>query len=156
MLSKDSTLPWLIDQPEQVVRIAWGGDEVEMLVERFGLVILGVNRESPYACDSGCRERTKHRVASRTPRTDAYPSGDPQTPDGVQEPDPGSDQPLRIERQRSKREGLVQWPWAGSIEHVDHGVAGLWRCTSSLELLPIGTKTELGEALVKRVRSGDA
>ncbi len=32
----------------------------------------------------------------------------------------------------------------------------MWRCASSLELLPIGTKTELGEALVKRVRSGEA
>ena len=31
----------------------------------------------------------------------------------------------------------------------------MWRTASSLELLPIGTKTELGEALVKRVRAGD-
>jgi len=31
----------------------------------------------------------------------------------------------------------------------------MWRTASSLELLPIGTKTELGEALIKRVRSGD-
>ncbi|SPF34996.1 hypothetical protein SBA4_1600017 [Candidatus Sulfopaludibacter sp. SbA4] len=31
----------------------------------------------------------------------------------------------------------------------------MWRAASSLELLPIGTKTELGEALVKRVRTGD-
>jgi molecular chaperone DnaK (HSP70) len=31
----------------------------------------------------------------------------------------------------------------------------MWRAASSLELLPVGTKTELGEALVKRVRSGD-
>ena len=31
----------------------------------------------------------------------------------------------------------------------------MWRCASSLELLPIGTKTELGEALVKRVKAGD-
>ena len=31
----------------------------------------------------------------------------------------------------------------------------MWRAASSLELLPIGTKTELGEALVKRVRAGD-
>jgi molecular chaperone DnaK (HSP70) len=31
----------------------------------------------------------------------------------------------------------------------------MWRAASSLELLPIGTKTELGEALVKRVKSGD-
>jgi hypothetical protein len=31
----------------------------------------------------------------------------------------------------------------------------MWRTASSLELLPIGTKTELGEALVKRVKVGD-
>src|SRR5207302_7812693 len=31
----------------------------------------------------------------------------------------------------------------------------MWRTASSLELLPIGTKTELGEALIKRVRGGD-
>ena len=31
----------------------------------------------------------------------------------------------------------------------------MWRTASSLELLPIGTKTELGEALVKRVNAGD-
>jgi hypothetical protein len=32
----------------------------------------------------------------------------------------------------------------------------MWRTAASLEMLPIGTKTELGEALVKRVRAGDA
>jgi len=31
----------------------------------------------------------------------------------------------------------------------------MWRAASSLELLPIGTKTELGDALVKRVKAGD-
>jgi len=31
----------------------------------------------------------------------------------------------------------------------------MWRTASSLELLPIGVKTELGEALVKRVKTGD-
>jgi molecular chaperone DnaK (HSP70) len=31
----------------------------------------------------------------------------------------------------------------------------MWRTASSLELLPIGTKTELGEALIKRVKIGD-
>ncbi len=31
----------------------------------------------------------------------------------------------------------------------------MWRTASSLELLPIGTKTELGDALIKRVRAGD-
>jgi molecular chaperone DnaK (HSP70) len=31
----------------------------------------------------------------------------------------------------------------------------LWRTAASLELLPIGTKTELGEALLKRVKAGD-
>jgi hypothetical protein len=31
----------------------------------------------------------------------------------------------------------------------------MWRTASSLELLPIATKTELGDALLKRVRSGD-
>jgi molecular chaperone DnaK (HSP70) len=31
----------------------------------------------------------------------------------------------------------------------------MWRAASSLELLPIGTKTELGEALLKRVKAGD-
>ncbi|MDR3700793.1 MAG: hsp70 family protein [Candidatus Sulfopaludibacter sp.] len=31
----------------------------------------------------------------------------------------------------------------------------MWRTACSLELLPIGTKTELGEALVKRVKAGD-
>jgi molecular chaperone DnaK (HSP70) len=30
-----------------------------------------------------------------------------------------------------------------------------WRTASSLELLPLGVKTELGEALVKRVKAGD-
>lgn len=31
----------------------------------------------------------------------------------------------------------------------------MWRAASSLELLPVGTKTELGEALLKRVKMGD-
>jgi hypothetical protein len=31
----------------------------------------------------------------------------------------------------------------------------MWRCACSLELLPLGTKTELGEALIKRVKAGD-
>jgi hypothetical protein len=31
----------------------------------------------------------------------------------------------------------------------------MWRTASSLEWLPIGTKTELGEALIKRVKVGD-
>jgi hypothetical protein len=31
----------------------------------------------------------------------------------------------------------------------------MWRTASSLELLPVGTKTELGEALIKRVKVGD-
>jgi hypothetical protein len=31
----------------------------------------------------------------------------------------------------------------------------MWRAAASLELLPIGTKTELGDALVKRVKTGD-
>jgi hypothetical protein len=31
----------------------------------------------------------------------------------------------------------------------------MWRTASSLELLPVGTKTELGDALVKRVKTGD-
>jgi len=31
----------------------------------------------------------------------------------------------------------------------------MWRTASSLEWLPIGTKTELGEALIKRVKAGD-
>jgi molecular chaperone DnaK (HSP70) len=31
----------------------------------------------------------------------------------------------------------------------------MWRTAASLELLPIGTKTELGEALLKRVKAGD-
>jgi len=31
----------------------------------------------------------------------------------------------------------------------------MWRTAASLELLPIGTKTELGEALAKRVKAGD-
>jgi len=31
----------------------------------------------------------------------------------------------------------------------------MWRATASLELLPIGTKTELGETLLKRIRAGD-
>src|SRR5262249_35998080 len=31
----------------------------------------------------------------------------------------------------------------------------MWPTASSLELLPIGTKTELGEALIKRVKAGD-
>ncbi len=29
----------------------------------------------------------------------------------------------------------------------------MWRCASSLELLPVGTKTELGNALLKRIRA---
>ena len=32
----------------------------------------------------------------------------------------------------------------------------IWRAASSLELLPVGTKTDLGEALVKRVKAKDA
>jgi molecular chaperone DnaK (HSP70) len=31
----------------------------------------------------------------------------------------------------------------------------MWRTASSLELLPVGTKTELGEALTKRIKAGD-
>jgi molecular chaperone DnaK (HSP70) len=31
----------------------------------------------------------------------------------------------------------------------------MWRTASSLELLPLGTKTELGDTLVKRVKTGD-
>lgn len=31
----------------------------------------------------------------------------------------------------------------------------MWRCSSSLELLPVGTKTELGNALLKRIRAKD-
>jgi hypothetical protein len=31
----------------------------------------------------------------------------------------------------------------------------MWRTAASLELLPVQTKTDLGEALVKRLRSGD-
>ncbi|MBV8902681.1 MAG: molecular chaperone DnaK, partial [Acidobacteriia bacterium] len=31
----------------------------------------------------------------------------------------------------------------------------MWRTAASLELLPLGTKTELGEALMKRVKTGD-
>jgi len=31
----------------------------------------------------------------------------------------------------------------------------MWRTASSLELLPIGVKTELGEALIKRIKTGD-
>jgi molecular chaperone DnaK (HSP70) len=31
----------------------------------------------------------------------------------------------------------------------------MWRTACSLELLPIGTKTELGEALIKRIKAGD-
>ena len=31
----------------------------------------------------------------------------------------------------------------------------MWRTAASLELLPIGTKTELGDALAKRVKAGD-
>ena len=31
----------------------------------------------------------------------------------------------------------------------------MWRTAASLELLPIGTKSELGEALIKRVKAGD-
>jgi hypothetical protein len=31
----------------------------------------------------------------------------------------------------------------------------MWRTAASLELLPIGTKTELGDALVKRIKAGD-
>jgi hypothetical protein len=31
----------------------------------------------------------------------------------------------------------------------------MWRAAASLELLPIGTKTELGETLIRRVKAGD-
>ena len=31
----------------------------------------------------------------------------------------------------------------------------MWRAACSLELLPLGTKTDLGDALVKRVKAGD-
>jgi molecular chaperone DnaK (HSP70) len=34
-------------------------------------------------------------------------------------------------------------------------VREMWRAAASLELLPVGTKTELGEALVKRIKAGD-
>jgi hypothetical protein len=32
----------------------------------------------------------------------------------------------------------------------------MWRCAASLELLPIQTKTELGDKLMERLRAGDA
>jgi hypothetical protein len=32
----------------------------------------------------------------------------------------------------------------------------MWRTAASLELLPIGTKIELGDALVRRIKAGDA
>jgi len=32
----------------------------------------------------------------------------------------------------------------------------MWRCAASLEALPAGTRTELGNALVKRIRNNDA
>ncbi|MGO9240244.1 MAG: Hsp70 family protein [Bryobacteraceae bacterium] len=32
----------------------------------------------------------------------------------------------------------------------------MWRCAASLELLPAGTRTDLGNAIVKRIRAGDA
>jgi hypothetical protein len=31
----------------------------------------------------------------------------------------------------------------------------MWRCAASLELLPVQTRTEIGEALLKQIRSGD-
>src|SRR5581483_2606670 len=31
----------------------------------------------------------------------------------------------------------------------------MWRTAASLELLPVGTKTELGEALVRKIKSGE-
>jgi hypothetical protein len=31
----------------------------------------------------------------------------------------------------------------------------MWRTAASLELLPVGTKTELGDALARRVKTGD-
>ena len=31
----------------------------------------------------------------------------------------------------------------------------MWRTAASLELLPVGTKTELGEALIKRIKAAD-
>jgi hypothetical protein len=31
----------------------------------------------------------------------------------------------------------------------------MWRTAASLELLPLGTKTELGETLIRRVKAGD-
>jgi hypothetical protein len=31
----------------------------------------------------------------------------------------------------------------------------MWRTASSLELLPVGTKTELGDALIRKVKAGD-
>ena len=34
-------------------------------------------------------------------------------------------------------------------------VREMWRAAASMELLPVGTKTELGEALIKRVKTGD-
>jgi molecular chaperone DnaK (HSP70) len=34
-------------------------------------------------------------------------------------------------------------------------VREMWRAAASLELLPVGSKTELGEALLKRVKAGD-
>ena len=39
--------------------------------------------------------------------------------------------------------------------HQSRLLREMWRTAASLELLPIGTKTELGEALVKRVKAGD-
>ena len=32
----------------------------------------------------------------------------------------------------------------------------MWRTAASLELLPIGTKVELGDALVRRIKAGDS
>lgn len=47
-------------------------------------------------------------------------------------------------------------PRAGKKQRLNSSLLReMWRTASSLELLPIGTKVELGDALVRRIKAGD-
>jgi hypothetical protein len=50
----------------------------------------------------------------------------------------------------------VLLPKPGKKQRVNSSLLReMWRATASLELLPVGTKTELGDALVRRIKARD-
>lgn len=55
-----------------MIRIGRRRNEIEALLERLGVVVLGVNGERPDTGDLGGVQRAKHRVFEK-PVTEAHP-----------------------------------------------------------------------------------